>query len=139
MTTREATVAFLFTADLQEVLMLHRAKEPYAGKYNGVGGHVEEGEDPMSAAVREIREETGITAVHDFRQSMTVSYPSGWTLHVFHGWIAEKPFFSFYTPDGDFVWRSTKDMLDMHDPDIAGDGNVAYFIYDALRYWGCLY
>jgi 8-oxo-dGTP diphosphatase len=31
----------------------------WAGKLNGVGGHIEQGEDPTSAAKREILEETG--------------------------------------------------------------------------------
>jgi len=45
----------------ENVLMCKRAKEPYLGKYNLVGGKVEEGEDLLSAAYRELQEETGIT------------------------------------------------------------------------------
>jgi 8-oxo-dGTP diphosphatase len=33
-----------------------------AGQYNGVGGHVERGEDSLGAAARELAEETGLTA-----------------------------------------------------------------------------
>ena len=46
-------------------LMLHRTKKQQdinAGKYIGVGGHVEEGESPADCIRREIYEETGFTA-----------------------------------------------------------------------------
>ena len=46
-------------------LMLHRTKKEHdinAGKYIGVGGHVEEGESPADCIKREIFEETGLTA-----------------------------------------------------------------------------
>ena len=46
-------------------LMLHRTKKEHdinAGKYIGVGGHVEEGESPTDCIKREIFEETGLTA-----------------------------------------------------------------------------
>ncbi|MGQ9802239.1 MAG: NUDIX hydrolase [Anaerolineae bacterium] len=45
-----------------DVLLLHGApnKRLWANRYNGIGGHLEPGEDVYAAARREIREEAGI-------------------------------------------------------------------------------
>lgn len=51
----------VFNKDLKETLFCIRAKEPYKGLYNFVGGKVEEGETDERAAYRELYEETGIS------------------------------------------------------------------------------
>lgn len=51
------TLCFMFRNS--HVLMLERQKEPNKGFWNGVGGHIELGESPNFACIREIREETG--------------------------------------------------------------------------------
>lgn len=56
------TAIFLRCED--EYLLIKGAptKRLWAGKYNGVGGHVERGEDLLSSARRELFEETGLAA-----------------------------------------------------------------------------
>lgn len=44
----------------EHVLMLYRNKEPNKNRWNGVGGKIEQGESPEQAAVREVKEETGM-------------------------------------------------------------------------------
>ncbi len=38
--------------------MLHRRFPPNQGLWNGVGGHIEQGETPVTAVIREVAEET---------------------------------------------------------------------------------
>lgn len=54
-------VILVYNKNEDKILMCKRAKEPYKGKFNLVGGKVEKGEDELSAAYRELKEETGIT------------------------------------------------------------------------------
>ena len=82
------TLSFLVRA--QEVLLLRLPSNhpDWPGQYNGVGGHIEEGEDAAGAARREIREETGLDAV-DLRLRGTVMIETGRkpgiALYVFSG------------------------------------------------------
>lgn len=60
------TLAFITNGD--DVLLLKGSpqKRIWAGLYNGVGGHIELGEDVYHAMLREIEEETALP-VHDLR------------------------------------------------------------------------
>ena len=58
---KKMNLIVIFNKDLDKALFCIRAKEPYKGMYNFVGGKVEEGENDEEAAYREMFEETGIT------------------------------------------------------------------------------
>ena len=60
-----ATLGYVLSPDKSQVLMIHRNKrpaDPHFGKYNGLGGRLEAGEDVVSGIRREIREESGLIA-----------------------------------------------------------------------------
>lgn len=58
---RKFNLIVIFNEDLSKTLFGIRAKEPYKGLYNFVGGKVEENEPNDDAAYRELFEETGIS------------------------------------------------------------------------------
>ena len=54
------TLCFVLNGD--DVLLMKRAahRRVFPNRFNGVGGHIERDEEPLAAAVREIKEETGL-------------------------------------------------------------------------------
>jgi 8-oxo-dGTP diphosphatase len=80
------TLVFITRGD--DVLLLRGAptKRIWANKYNGIGGHIERDEDVYTAALREVREETGL-AVDDLRLAGLINIdgdqPTGIMLFVF--------------------------------------------------------
>ncbi len=64
--TMPRTLSFVLNGD--DVLMMKRAahKRVFPNQYNGLGGHIERDEDPVSGAIREIAEESGLQ-VHSLR------------------------------------------------------------------------
>ncbi|MFP4656632.1 MAG: NUDIX hydrolase [Candidatus Woesearchaeota archaeon] len=104
--------------EYDEILMLHRNKKEndmHAGKYNGLGGKSEKGEDPYTCIVREVKEEAGITIEPKYFANLTFdNFMPGidWEVHLFKatgykGSIQE-------CPEGDLVWVKKDDLLEQN-------------------------
>jgi 8-oxo-dGTP diphosphatase len=68
-------VIFSIHNDNLHILLVQRGKEPFLGKWALPGGFVNIDESLVSAAMRELEEETGITGVH-FNQLFTFGDPN---------------------------------------------------------------
>lgn len=99
------------------VLLVRRKNDPFKGKWAFPGGFVEEGEMMQTAALRELKEETGFTTdcIEQFRAySDGYRDPRGWSVTVvYFGWLdkQEKPH-----PGDDAMdarWFSLDDLPDM--------------------------
>ncbi|MFO0873411.1 MAG: NUDIX domain-containing protein [Phycisphaerales bacterium] len=124
-----AVLCYLYDAE-GRVLMLHRLKEPNAGMYSPIGGKLEtgEGEGPHDCALREIREESGITLGHDeVRLSGIVSeraYPSGgsqthWLIFLFEVTrpIGHDEIANYQFNEGALEWVAAADVVSLPIPD----------------------
>src|SRR5215471_477070 len=72
-----ATLGYVLSADGRQVLLVHRNRrpdDPHLGKYNGLGGKLEAGEDVVAGMRREIREEAGLEC-ESLRLCGTISWP----------------------------------------------------------------
>ena len=124
-------------------LMLHRAREPNRGLWVPVGGKLDPFESPRAAAIRELREETGISdatlvegfsrqIVYHFRSSRKglvrkeviffVARVSGEAVrlseeHVGYAWLEREAALAQLSFDNArTVLSAAADFLDQHDP-----------------------
>jgi 8-oxo-dGTP diphosphatase len=63
---KKYVVGFMFSPDKQFVALIKKNRPEWqAGKLNGIGGKIEDGETPRAAMVREFQEETGVRTYNE--------------------------------------------------------------------------
>lgn len=131
---RGYNVVAVFSPDRQTMLMCKRAKDPYKGLFNMVGGKIESGEDGYTAAYRELFEETGITK-DDIRlvHLMDFSYPlCDEYVEVYVGGLKREV--TLREEKNPLLWISMdKNFFDMRE--FAGEGNIGHIMEHIKLHW----
>lgn len=100
----------------EDVLLLKRSahKRVYPSLYNGVGGHLERDEDPLSGAVREIQEETGLDVTNVRLRGIIhvdAGEPNGIVVFVFSAEAVSRDFVN--TDEGTLEWVPRDQALEL--------------------------
>lgn len=139
----EFTLSLLFTPEKNEVLLQCKNRGPYVGSWNGVGGHVKEGEDRFLSALREIEEETS-AALKSVCYVCTVQFHNGVVLHVYCATVSKDCVKQI--EDEELRWFRVSEVLTSlnagttlcNGNSLAGDGNLPWLISESLGVLGDL-
>lgn len=112
---KKYVVGFMFSEDRQWVALIRKNRPDWqAGKLNGIGGKIEEGEIPVDALIREFREETGVeTTINDW---MMIGKIEGQESRVFIGRCFSDKVFDVET--------TTDEVVSLHRVDPIPNGTV---------------
>lgn len=124
---KKLNIIIVYNKEGDELLMCKRAKEPYQGMYNFVGGKVEKCEKGISAAYRELFEETGIDKTDiKLKHLMNFEYiESDMLLEVYVGKLNKEK--ELVEEVNELSWMSTdENYFDTNK--FAGGGNIGHML-----------
>ncbi len=130
----ELNICAVYSPNRDKILMCLRRKEPYKGKFNLPGGHIEKGESHLDAAYRELFEETAITRGDvELTHLMDLVYhhhayeeDHGILLEAYYGVLRHEV--EVYGEENDLYWLPvTEDFFDCEK--FGGDGNIGHLLH----------
>lgn len=130
---KKLNVILVYNKEENKILMCKREKEPYKGKFNLVGGKVEQNEDELHAAYRELQEETGITN-NDIKLThmMNLQYKmSDMELEVFTGKLNKDV--ELIEEVNKLYWMNKEDNF-FDKEKFAGEGNIGHMLEQVELY-----
>ena len=133
MNLKKLNVILVYNKSEDKILMGKRAKEPYKGKYNLVGGKVEKNEDELHAAYRELEEETGITN-KDIKLTNIMNFEykmSDIELEVYSGKLNKDV--NLIEEVNELYWMDKNENFFDLDK-FAGEGNIGHMLQQAEIY-----
>ncbi|GAB6926249.1 8-oxo-dGTP diphosphatase [Paenibacillus sp. JCM 10914] len=109
-----------------QILLLNRAKAPWMGCWNGIGGKLEPGEQPRAAMVRELEEETGIVDCSLTFKGIVTWTKNGANFGGMYLYLAEIPeHIEYETPrltvEGILDWKSIDWILNRSNQGLAAN------------------
>ena len=110
-----ATLCYIIDKKKDSTLMLHRIKKEndyHQGKWNGLGGKFNKGESPEECAIREIKEESGLTIRNPYLKGF-ITFPNfdgidDWYVFVFT--IDEFEGKLIDSPEGKLEWIPNNEL-----------------------------
>jgi len=111
------TAAMVILRSGSQYLLLERYKAPNAGMFVPVGGKLDPGEDPRTAAIRETAEETGIQLSHiQYAGTLVESSPTdyNWWCSIYVADIDWRP--APPCDEGVLHWIDHRELLELPTP-----------------------
>ncbi len=129
------TLGYILSPDGKQVLLIHRnarPDDPHLGKFNGLGGKLEAGEDIVAGMKREIREEANLECQRLHLRG-TISWPGfgkngeDWFGFIFliDRWTGTPP---THNAEGTLEWRPIDEIMSL--PLWPGDRYFLPLVFD---------